>query len=240
MDIRRQLLDLLEFAYQTELAFAAGLTEEERALQGSLEQWAPKDILPHCAEWKERGARNIRLARIGQPAESFENPDAENAAIFERHRNDRWPHILGLARHGHLALVHLVDELTDDELQSGMVSFGEHQRPYWRVIVGNGHVHPISHIAGWYDATSQVEMAEWLQHESERLLAPLDPSPEWQGTLRYNVACHYALSQQSERAVAALREAFELRPDLIEWAQLDPDLDCLRDSPAFKTLIGKS
>ena len=48
--------------------------------------------------------------------------------------------------------------------------------------------------------------------------------PEQYGQARYNLACFYALSGQTELALSELREALRLRPSLIEWSQQDPDL----------------
>jgi tetratricopeptide (TPR) repeat protein len=54
----------------------------------------------------------------------------------------------------------------------------------------------------------------------------------------YNLACCEALAGRTEDAVAHLREAFELRPQLRELAKEDSDLDAIRDEPAFRELVG--
>ena len=67
-------------------------------------------------------------------------------------------------------------------------------------------------------------------------LAALDHSPGWMGTVHYNLACSYALLGQKDDAIAELRQALALTPQLIEWAREDPDLDSLRDEAAYKAL----
>ncbi len=60
--------------------------------------------------------------------------------------------------------------------------------------------------------------------------------PEQYGIARYNLACFYALSGQTELALSELREALQLRPNLIEWSKQDPDLAALRAEPAYQAL----
>jgi len=60
--------------------------------------------------------------------------------------------------------------------------------------------------------------------------------PTLYGAARYNLACFYALSGQNEKAMNELREALQLRPDLLEWSKQDADLATLRHLPAYQAL----
>jgi hypothetical protein len=64
----------------------------------------------------------------------------------------------------------------------------------------------------------------------------LDPSSSWQGTARYNLACHYALIGEAEKAIDGLREALELNPRLTDWSKEDPDFAPLREDPRYMAL----
>jgi len=55
-------------------------------------------------------------------------------------------------------------------------------------------------------------------------------------SLHYGVACVEALSGEREQALASLRRAIELRPDLSAWAREDEDLAPLRDDRDFRAL----
>jgi quercetin dioxygenase-like cupin family protein len=57
-------------------------------------------------------------------------------------------------------------------------------------------------------------------------------------SLHYNLACLEALAGNREQALASLRRAFELRPELSEWTRADDDLASLRDDPEFQALAG--
>lgn len=78
-------------------------------------------------------------------------------------------------------------------------------------------------LAPFYAERGDTERAVGLYEQAAALLDPLDDSPTWRGTNRYNVACGYALAGMNVRAIQALREALQLHPGLKEWAKEDPD-----------------
>ncbi|HKJ69743.1 MAG TPA: adenylate/guanylate cyclase domain-containing protein, partial [bacterium] len=56
-------------------------------------------------------------------------------------------------------------------------------------------------------------------------------------SVRYNVACLYALEGLQEKAMDCLEEAFRVGFGNREWISRDPDLEPLRDHPRFKELM---
>jgi Flp pilus assembly protein TadD len=64
----------------------------------------------------------------------------------------------------------------------------------------------------------------------------LDTFPD-SAALHYNLACLDATDGHLQDAIARLRHAIELRPDLAESARTDTDLTALQDNPEFKALI---
>jgi len=57
-------------------------------------------------------------------------------------------------------------------------------------------------------------------------------------TIHYNLACLAALQGDSEEALASLRRALKLRPEVVDWAREDEDLAGLRGRPDFAELVG--
>ena len=49
--MKAKLLDIVQRAYEDELAFVAGLSHEERNAIGSLAQQSAKDVISHIASW---------------------------------------------------------------------------------------------------------------------------------------------------------------------------------------------
>ena len=65
-------------------------------------------------------------------------------------------------------------------------------------------------------------------------LAALPTSP----SLLYNLACLEATEGNHQAAIAHLRHAIQLRPNLAESARTDQDLTALQDDPDFQALTG--
>jgi tetratricopeptide (TPR) repeat protein len=57
--------------------------------------------------------------------------------------------------------------------------------------------------------------------------------------LLYNLACCETLTGRKQDALEHLRRAIELSGLAREYARGDPDLDALRDDPAFRELVGR-
>jgi tetratricopeptide (TPR) repeat protein len=134
------------------------------------------------------------------------------------------------------SLVERLNALSEADLTSTEYFPWQAGRPLWRLIAGNSHTHPITHLAQYYAEHGRVAYANQIQAEAADLLAQLDDSPAWQGILSYNLACHYALVGEKEKAIAGLRRALGLNPELIEWSKQDSDLASLRQEAAYQAL----
>ena len=67
--------------------------------------------------------------------------------------------------------------------------------------------------------------------EVDERLARLEPD---NALVFYNLACSYALTDQFERAAAALKRSFELGYRDFNWLARDPDLRKLRKHPLYQ------
>ena len=70
--------------------------------------------------------------------------------------------------------------------------------------------------------------------EVDERLARLDPD---NALVFYNLACSYSLTDQFDRAAAALKGAFELGYRDFNWLARDPDLRKLRKHPLFQEVV---
>jgi adenylate cyclase len=70
-------------------------------------------------------------------------------------------------------------------------------------------------------------------HWAERALA-IDPGD---ASVRYNVACLYALEDQVDKAIACLEDAVRVGFGNRDWLERDPDLDSLRGDERFEALL---
>jgi hypothetical protein len=81
-----------------------------------------------------------------------------------------------------------------------------------------------------YDAGAYAEVAD---RGPELIAAHPDNA-----MLLYNVACCESLAGRTADAIEHLRAAIELNGDLRSLAAGDPDLDAMREDPAFRELVG--
>jgi tetratricopeptide (TPR) repeat protein len=236
MDLKPILYRLFDQASQAEQDYIDCLTPAERQACGQIDAWAPKETLAHMAVWQERLAKNISASLHGGELQHYDNFLELNDLDFEVDQRLSWDDCLERASLSHSALRQLFETLDETALQRLDVLPWQEGRPLWKLFVGNIVDHPVSHLCMLYHARGDHEKALALQEQTSLALADFDPDPVWQGTVRYNLACAYALSGLKDKAIQALKEAYPLNPALLEWSKQDNDLDSLRQEPAFLAL----
>lgn len=87
-------------------------------------------------------------------------------------------------------------------------------------------------LGGLYTKTGRI--ADGLR--MDRKLVRLRPG---NATAHYNLACSLALVKRKAEALRALHRAIELGYDDHKWLEEDPDLEGLKQSPAFRSLLQK-
>jgi len=233
------LIELLELATAEELRYVRSLSEAERNAAGSAESWSPKDRLAHIAAWKLRSAEDVQQALDGSPPvrEADFDFDAENARLHAGHARMSWDEVLVLAQKARKVMMSVVDRLDEDQLASSDILPRPGSPPLWRVIVGNGFSHPLVHLSEYYRENGDLMRASEVIGRMARRAISLDDGPVWQGTVRYNLACHYALLGEKTRAIHELRGALALNPALAEWSRSDPDLESLHGEEDYERIV---
>jgi tetratricopeptide (TPR) repeat protein len=236
VQIKPKLIGLVERAYREEQALVASLSPVERSVVGEPDCWSVKDVIAHLAAWKERRAQNLAAVARGESPTRFEDYEQVNAQDFEEYRDWSWAEVLGRSADVHRHLVEQVEATGEVDLASTETLPWQEDRPLWEFVAGSGFTHPMSHLAQLYMARGQGGYATKLQEEAAALLAELSENSSWQGIIRYNLACHYALIGETDRAIEGLREALLLNPELTEWSKQDSDLASIRDAPGYQAL----
>jgi len=232
------LLDLLQQAREMEMDFVDALPDQERARTGTLEDWSAKDIISHVAAWKARLADNLLAVSEGRPPTGTEDLDRQNASFFEEHHHETWPEVLRVAAGAFQRFLAQVELLGEQNLGSCEIFPWQGERPLWRLIVGNGYIHPIAHMAEFHRNRGNREQAGEMIGQMSRSMAGLDEGSAWQGAVKYNLACHYSLLGDAAKAIHELRESLVLNPALVDWSKQDPDLDAIRSEPGYQAIYG--
>jgi hypothetical protein len=240
VELKRKVVGLIERALEEEQALFDRLSEEERSVVGEPDGWSSKDVMVHSAKWKARLAANLGAAASGGTPVRHEDYETINAKEFEEYRDRSWSEVLEMAANAVQQLIEQVEARTEDELRGMDTLPWQEDRPLWRLIVGNGFIHPVTmHLGPVYIGRGEKAFATQLMEEAAALLWELDESASWQGLVRYNLACHYALVGEPEHAIRGLGEALELSPGLTEWSKEDPDFACIREEPGYLALYGE-
>lgn len=236
MEHKDAVLDLIQRADEEEHGLVASLTERERQAVGTLEHWSARDLVSHLVEWKRRMAEQLEATAKGQSPKEYEEIDKENAAIYQEYHPLPWAEILRRSQVAQDALLAQTRPLSEETLSDPQRFPWLRGQPLWRRIAGNGFMHVVLHLVQFYAESGRGARAIEVSGLAAGLLGSLDPSPEWQGVTHYNVACAYALAGDKDKAIARLREALRMRPDLTEWSKQDTDLASLREEAGYRAL----
>lgn len=230
------LNELLDKGCQAEKELITGLSDTERNAQGSLDAWTAKDVIAHNSHWRKHHSENLLNALVGITPNPTEDIDHANEDVYYKYRDQTWVEIEALADSSCERMKEALTKLGDEGLEKVNFFPWHNDRPLWRFVVGNIYTHPILHLADWYGKKGQTSRVVEMYQTMTGLLADLDDSPDWQGTIRYNLACSYSLAGETEKAISELGEALKMNPALIEWSQQDPDFEPIREKTGYKAL----
>jgi hypothetical protein len=224
-----QLLDL-EHTFQQQL-FADFPAEAAR--RGTWEQWSLKDELAHIIAWQLNALARIAALMHAEPVPDFNDYESLNRAIFDTNHDRSLAEIVAEGDRARADFVALIQSCNEVDLTRPLNFLDKESSTLVAEIISNGLEHPVLHYANYYRRHGDLPRAMQLYQAS---VAAVADWPEQYGNARYNLACFYALSGQIELALAELREALQLRPNLIEWSKQDPDLAALHAEPAYQAL----
>lgn len=214
----------------------ANLTDNDRNAAGKSDHWATKDIIAHLGTWQSRQLDSIEKIEKEGKLPDWGEIDQANLDIYLENANRTWSEVWEQLEHACQALLDRMEEV-DEEIFKTPIGKSS---TYGQVLLGNTFVHWLDHMIQWYLEHNDQENGERLLDLEMRGLLGYDSSPRTQGAAKYNQACFFAKTCQYEKAVSLLREAFQLRPNLMEWSREDSDLVTLHGYPDYEKLFPKA
>lgn len=213
------LVEMLELTRAVERDLFGAVPASGREVAGRIGAWSTKDVWAHLAAWRSVEAR--RLAGLPDGTNEGEPDDEANARIQAERAQWTWDAVAAEAAASIDTLVEAIRATTAEELQKSD-----------RLVAGigaNGANHAIAHLADVAAlADARERYAEYATSVEGILLRGRLPERDG-AVMLYNLACHYALSEQPDDARRLLRDALAMRPDLLDWALQDPDVAAFRD-----------
>ena len=197
-------------------------------------KWHPKDHLAHMAWWRSRNADLIEAVRTGDAPPPSVEDDVQNAITYEQNRDRTTDGIKRDARASWDELTEAIRACTEQDL--------EKPHPYapnlalWGIVPADaGHLGV--HLMFLHMDSGDVERAESAARWGHEVETSFFTTPEGRADADYNLACFYARAGRAGEALALLRASFAAKPELIELARRDRDLDGIRENAELTEML---
>jgi hypothetical protein len=223
---RSAITGLLGLAAAEEQVLLAAAPPDEAS---GAKHWAALPVVAHNSEFKSQQVQRLLAMRQGQVPEEFAEVDHTSADVYARYAAQSVDEV---ATDSNRVTGELINEL---RLVSAEDLFDPSRHPWlkgrqlWLQIVVRGFWHPTGHVMDYYLGHGQpdraVAMAAHALVTARYLAVPNAAS----GMASYNLACAQSRAGHLDDAVAAVREAITLNPDLRGKVATEPDLAALRD-----------
>lgn len=189
--------------------------------------WTAKDQLAHMMSWRQVMTGELEAVRAGAPVPDVStDDDVENVKFYSQTHDLPAHSIIDSAARSWDSLASAVEACTEDELQKPRPR--HLHLPLWFGVVANTFDHVGEHLAYWYSEAGDEAEAEKAAIWAHDLAFAVFAEDRRRGPAEYNLGCFYAKRGRAAEALTHLRRAFELRPDLRDWAKEDHDLDAIR------------
>jgi hypothetical protein len=231
------VLELLRHTRQEELDLSEGLSDAERTEIGTLDHWSAKDVVAHITAWKEWRTRRLEAAASGETPPDIEDMDRENARTFERYRLVSLSEVEQEAARISDELVAVVERFPEEHLLDPKRYAWSHGQPLVAGVLVAGVRHPCAHLTGFYLERDDPQRAVQLQETLVATVRRMDLPTTFRAVAEYDLARVYAATGRPDQALVRLSDALQLDPQLAEQARQHPDLEALRELPAFQALM---
>ena len=219
-------------ALESERKAEQEFVETTRGAESAPRGWPAALVLFHIGMWRER-LRNA-LTNISE-GKDYERPPANIDEVNETElaRGIGTPLTDAAARSDHLLaeIIELYVKLGDRPIDWSV------SKTTTEAILRNSFTHPRAHIAEYYRENGEVERARRVSEQAVDELRAAGAPPLVLGAALYNLACARVAERRNDDALALLREAFPMRPDMRAAAAEDSDLGALRDDVRFQELV---
>ena len=231
--VKEKLMSLLEHTHQSLRTFAAELDPAARSRIGAKDDWSARDFMTHIAHWNQHICTSIEYAMRGDTLPGTDDFDAENDAVHAQYHQLPWDEALAMVEQTYVCLAENIKAITEEQLTNPEWVDWQ-KRPLLAGIIGTAAWHPEWHMVEYRLKYGEPDRAvEVYEAFSQQVMA----ISSWEVNHHYNLACLYALAGQPHKAIPPLRAAFDLRPEMMEWAKQDSDLAPLRGDPDFEALF---
>jgi tetratricopeptide (TPR) repeat protein len=233
-DVTGTLVALLRSMREAERDVFGGLDPDARDRPMREGDWSPKDHQAHLTAWKARQANRYADSRRGEEPPEMSDNEIQSINTEQQAARADWD--------WH-AINQEADEASERLIREISATDPEQLAQSERLIqgtFGNGPFHAFEHF-GWIQqagvGADAGRIAAYLD-ETQRIVDSGHLPDRDAAAAAYNIACFQALAGRIDEARPLLRRAFQLNPELADFATQDTDLTALREE--LGELAGKA
>jgi hypothetical protein len=234
--LRGAIGGLVAFAAEEEAILLAAASRGAVAGDGP-DRWAAPAAIAHNTEFKHQQVRRLQAVLSGTPPPAFGDIDHASAQLYQRYAGQPADAVAAGSRRVTDELIGALPAIPDEDLTDPRRHSWLGGRQLWLQIIVRGFWHPTGHVGEYYLAHGQPERGIALHSRAVETAGRLGAPAPARGMACYGLACAQARSGRADDAVAAIRQAVSLNPELLASARRDPDLAALREAGRLATLL---
>lgn len=234
--LRGAIGGLVAFAAEEEAILLAAASRGAVAGDGP-DRWAAPAAIAHNTEFKHQQVRRLQAVLSGTPPPAFGDIDHASAQVYQRYAGQPADAVAAASQRVTDELIGALPAIPDEDLTDPRRHSWLGGRQLWLQIIVRGFWHPTGHVGEYYLAHGQPERGIALHSRAVETAGRLGAPAPARGMACYGLACAQARSGRADDAVAAIRQAVSLNPELLASARRDPDLAALREAGRLATLL---
>ena len=234
--LRGAIGGLVAFAAEEEAILLAAASRGAVAGDGP-DRWAAPAAIAHNTEFKHQQVRRLQAVLSGTPPPAFGDIDHASAQVYQRYAGQPADAVAAASQRVTDELIGALPAIPDEDLTDPRRHSWLGGRQLWLQIIVRGFWHPTGHVGEYYLAHGQPERGIALHSRAVETAGRLGAPALARGMACYGLACAQARSGRADDAVAAIRQAVSLNPELLASARRDPDLAALREAGRLATLL---
>ena len=234
--LRGAMGGLVAFAAEEEAILLAAAAPGAVAGDGP-DRWAAPAAIAHNTEFKHQQVRRLQAVLSGTSPPAFGDIDHASAQVYQRYAGQPADAVAAASRRVTDELIGALPAIPDEDLTDPRRHSWLGGRQLWLQIIVRGFWHPTGHVGEYYLAHGQPERSIALHSRAVETAGRLGAPAPARGMACYGLACAQARSGRADDAVAAIRQAISLNPELLASAGRDPDLAALREAGRLSALL---
>jgi hypothetical protein len=233
MSIKEKIIRIIEVVSDDQQILLDNLTEKERSETGSVKRWTFKDVIVHSTFWWNVFLDRLQAAAQDKQAKEMpEDINPINDAVLEEHKHDSWEVVLKENTRVRQEVLKWLEKLSEEDLTDTGKYEWMRGRALYHQFLGDCW-HDEWHFARYLAEHDRLDEGVAIQ---ENFVAQLKILPEWEYVAIYNLACFYSVSGMKDKAIATLKKALKMNPEMKKWSKEDPDFENIRNDPEYQKI----